>query len=263
MDAYEVLAAELASAKVNASVAAIVKREAGIADLADDDFRDVDPAQQPEPVEAQNAEDIAAEDAEKRAPNYERIEALTGGITEYIDSRDDIQFPQISRPNKDLPTFLDYVDDASGASFGLAHAYSRLRADSSYTAFRGDMVLTWVALRDNQKWLERAVCDWAATQALRWAQRVGAIPRGPDGWERKLAWQWPRMPEVDEGAYQRGVEAALRNGTLTYQELLGPAWREKFAELADELRYARELGIPLSVFETRAGAPIASKEDDQ
>jgi len=263
MDAYEVLGAELASAKVNAAIAAIVKREAGIADLTDDDFRDVDPAQPPEPVEAQTAEEIAAEEAAKQEPNYERIEALTGGITEYIDARDNIEFPNIARPNRDLPTFLDYVDDASGAPLGLAHAYSRMRADSSYTAFRGDMVLTWVALRDNQKWLERAVCDWAATQAIRWAERVGAIQRGPDGWQRRLAWQWPRMPEVDEGAYQRGVESALRNGTLTYQDLLGPAWRERFAQLSEELRVARDLGIPLSVFETRAGAPIKTQEETQ
>ena len=266
MDAYEVLSAELQSAKVNAAIAAIVAREVGTAELTDADLAEADPTVgEPAPVNADNGADIAGvlEAAENEtAPNYERIEALTGGLTEYIDARDKVEFPSISRPNRDLPTFLEYVTDASGAPYGLGHAYARLKADTSYTAFRGDLVMSWVSFRDNQKWLERNVADWAATQAIRWAIRTGRLPAGPTGWERRLAWQWPRMPEVDEGAYQRGIEAALRNGTMTYQELLGPAWREKFAQLAVELRTARELGIPLAVFETRAGAPVRSETQE-
>jgi len=69
---------------------------------------------------------------------------------------------------------------------------------------------------------------------------------------------------VDERAYQEGVAAALKNGVMTYQELIGPNWREKFAELAAELEVARELGIPLAALEMKSGGlASATRQEGQ
>jgi hypothetical protein len=63
------------------------------------------------------------------------------------------------------------------------------------------------------------------------------------------------MPEVDEGAAQTAIAQKLKNGTTTLSEIIGPAWKEKLDQLAIEIDYARSKNIPLSVFETKAGAP--------
>jgi len=249
MDAYEILSKEMQSAKVNASLASLVKREEAVSNYDDHRF---DP-DAPTVFDDPDAEEVKLPE-ESKARNYDRLEALTGGNTEYVDSRDSIEFPNINRPNVNLPAFLDYVTDASAMPYGMAHAYARMKADTSYTAFRGDMVMTWVSFKDNQKFIERNAADWAAVNAIRWAIRTGKLPEGPAGWERRLAWQWPRMPEVDEKAYQLGLSAAIKNGAVTYQDVLGPSWKERFAQLGEELEEARKHNIPLAAFETKAGA---------
>ena len=46
----------------------------------------------------------------------------------------------------------------------------------------------------------------------------------------------------------------LKNGELTFRELLGPGWKKRLENLAEECKYIRELGVPLNIFETVAGA---------
>jgi hypothetical protein len=95
---------------------------------------------------------------------------------------------------------------------GFAAAYTKLRADSSYTAFRGDMILTWVTFEFWQKWLERYVCDWTARNAIAWGMRRRNMPfkAPPEGWERRLSWDWPTMPEVDQLDYENAIAQALK-----------------------------------------------------
>lgn len=256
-DNYEMMAKELQSAKRNASIAALVKR--GAPDVNLDDQR-LDPSQT-QPADPATPDATANGDAlpEKLEPsNYDRLESLTGGLTEYLDPDDNVEFPDMGRPNVNMPAFIDFGTDMAGAAFGLAHAYARLRADTSYTAFRGDMVLTWVSMLDNQKFLERTAADWGATQAIRWAIATGQLPPPPEAiaatWPQALAWQWPRMPEVNEVDAQAALEKKLKNGATTFAEILGPAWRERFEQLAVEVAEARRLDLPLSIFESKAGA---------
>jgi len=258
LDLYEILGAELSSAKRAAVIAGFTKRSNAITDW---DASTAAPAYLPE-NSGKDASTTAAEGANSTTPsarNYERFENLSGGYWEYLDAGDEITFPDIPRPNVHLAEFLEAILGHAGASLGMARAYTILRADSSYTAFRGDMILTWVTYYALQKWLERSYADWVARKVLGWAQRKSAIPTLPAGWETSLSWKWPVMPHVDEAREAQAESQSLKNGTTDYSELLGPEWETKFKALSDQLQKARDLELPLSVFEQKSGGTAPSE----
>jgi capsid protein len=256
VDLYEILARELQSAKRAAAQYAYVKREHAVTDWdnpgAGAEFLPENAGKTAGEVEAEGANETVATGAK----NYERLEEFTGGYTDYLDPGDVVEIPDIKRPNVNLAEFLQAVHAFSGAALGVASAYTKLRADSSYTAFRGDMVMTWMTFKWWQKKMERMVCDWVAKKVLKWAMRKKEIDELTPGWEQKISWVWPRMPEVDQLAIQNAYTAALKNATADYAELIGPDWEEKMEGLAKQIEKARQLKLPLKIFETQAGVPL-------
>ena len=69
------------------------------------------------------------------------------------------------------------------------------------------------------------------------------------------------MPSVDEQKEQSALAQKLKNGQTTFRKLLGPAWREQLEQFSEEIAYARKLNLPLSIFETVAGAKADSSEE--
>lgn len=262
LDLYEMLARELQSAKKAASDYAHVKRK----DAVDDwDLPGSAPSLLPE-NSGKDAATVATETgggAAGPARNYENLEAFTGGYTDYGAPEDEIVIYDPKRPNVNMAGFVEAVLCHAGAAFGLARAYAMLRADTSYTAFRGDMIMTWQgAFYPLQKWLERAFADWVAVKALTWAQRTKRITALPEGWERSLSWQWPRMPEVDSAKQQNAIAQAVKNGTTDWTQLIGPDWKSHFDALAEQIEYAKAKGIPLSNMETKSGALHPAQPDE-
>ena len=263
-DLYEILGAELQSAKRAAMQYAYVKRSEAIQDFDDPlgatGFLPENDGQAQATVDAENAN----LDAATGARNYESLERHTGGLMDYIDSNDEVMFPDANRPNSSLAAFIEAVNGMSGQAMGLAMAYTRLRADKSFTAFRGDMIMTWVTFECWQKWLERNVADWIAVKVLNWAIRKGEIKAPGAGWERRISWAWPTMPEVKEIDAQKAIAEGLKNGTTDFADLLGPNWREILTGYGEQIDFVKALGLPLGVLETKAGAPAATEpqEDD-
>ena len=259
LDLYEILGAELGSAKRNAVIAGFTKRGNAVTEW---DATTQAPGFLPE-NSGKDATTTAAEGANGADPaarNYEHFENLSGGFWEYVDQGDEIVFPDIKRPNVQLAPFIEAVLCYAGASMGLARAYSLLRADSSYTSFRGDMILSWAsAFYPMQKWLERRYADWVARRVLAWAQRKGKVGKLPDRWERSLSWLWPTMPAVNELEEEKGRTEAIKNGTTDYSQILGPDWRKRFKSLADQLQVGRDLALPLAVFEQKSGGAAPSE----
>jgi capsid protein len=194
------------------------------------------------------------------AKNYENLELYTGGFTDYLDKDDRVEFPPVDRPNANLSAFMDAINGQSGSALGMAFAYTRMRADSSYTAVRGDMIMTWVTFRWLQKWLERTVCDWVAVRVLTWAQRKGLIKPLPEGWQTALSWMWPKMPEVNEGDAQKAIAEALKNGTTDYSEQLGPDWRKRLEGFSEMIDFIREKNMPLGILEGKSGGQAGVSE---
>jgi capsid protein len=262
LDLYEILSAELASAKRTAIVAGFAKRKDAVTDW---DNTTQTPGFLPE-NSGKDAATTAAEGANSTDPsarNYEKFENLSGGYFEYLDAGDEIEFPDIKRPNSQMAPFIEAVLGYAGASMGLARAYSLLRADSSYTSFRGDMILSWAsAFYPMQKWLERRYADWVAVKVLTWAQRKKIFKPLPAGWEKTISWLWPVMPAVNELEEEKGKAEALKNATTDYSRLWGPDWRTHMAALAVQLNFARDLQLPLSVFEQKSGGAAPSEKED-
>lgn len=258
LDLYEILSKELQSAKVAATLAGHTKRKDATTNW------DV-PGEQPEylPENAGKTEtEVNAESANSADPtahNYENFEAMTGGMWEYLDPDDEIEFAKIDRPNVHLAEFVEAVLGIAGTSQGLARAYTTLHADTSYTAFRGDMILTWATFIWQQKWLERTYADWVAQKALAWAQKKKDIAKLATGWKQKLSWQWPTMPHVDELKEEMATKQALKNATTDYAILLGPDWAKKMKAYGEQLEKALDLKLPLSVFETVSGGAARGK----
>lgn len=254
LDCYEMRSKELQSAKAVASMAITVEREEGVEDF--DDPR-LDPTNE-NPDDSAGASSTLPEN-NTELPNYDRLESLTGGNMEYLAKGDKMTLLDPKRPNLNMGEFIDQVTDSAGAAFGFAHAYARMKADTSYTAFRGDMVLTWVSLYVEQKDLEREFLDWVAVRAINWALKTGKIIIAPaPGWEKKISWHMPTMPFVDELKERQANATGLKNGEIDFSQILGPNWRETFDALAEQINYAREKGLPLSVFEQKSGGMAAA-----
>ena len=264
IDGYEMAGLEMQTAKNGASRYAVVTMPPDAPPAVDvpAGFDDDDDDENDEGGEGGEDEDAGEEGedgaaggtiaAHQRAGN---LEEWSGGLVDYAPNGTSVTFDPGNRPNANIPAFLDWSSDLAGHAFGVGHAYARLRADSSYTAFRGDMVLTWSSWTDNQQFLEDAFSDWVARRAIRWGMARGEVPAAaPRGWETGIAWQYPKMPSVDEQREVAATSGKLNNGLTTYRDILGPSWREQLTQFSEEIRLIRELGLPLSVLETVAGA---------
>lgn len=263
IDLYEILSSELMSSKRAAKQYAFVKRDNSVTDW---DTPTNGPEFLPE-NDGRTSADVALDGANQTthtARNYEKLETFTGGLTDYLDPKDAVEFPKLDHPNSGLAPFLEAVHGYSGSALGMARAYTLLRADSSYTSFRGDMIMTWVTFKWLQKHIERCAADWIAVKVLTWAQKKGELKKSlPQGWERSISWSWPVMPSVDEARESVAEAQKLKNGTIDYAELLGPDWESRFESISKQLDKARSLGLPLSVFEQKSGGAAPSEAVDE
>jgi capsid protein len=256
IDVYEMRAKELQSAKVAASMAGQIKRREPTGN-ADNPMFDPDYTGTDTPGTAPTASEEQTEPA-----NYENLETLTGGFMEYMHADDTFELFRIDRPNVNMNEFIAQVVQTAGTSLGMAKCYATLEASASYTAFRGEMVMTWVAFEFLQKWVERYIQDWTAIRAIRWAVQAGKCQAPAAGWESSISWTHPIMPAIDEAKEQDGLTKAMKNGQKDLTDLLGPNWKPKIDKLGEQLKYAREKGVPLSANETVAGAVIPDGSAD-
>ena len=160
------------------------------------------------------------------------------------------------RPNSNLPAYIDYLAGLCGGVKGMARVFSILKAQTSYTAFRGEQVMTEPSFDEARRDLERKVCDWAARCVIRRAAKLGLIkPALPDGWEYMLAWRWPKMREVSEKDAQEALSKKLANGVTSLTRELGPGEFEKImAERLYEKKMFDEAGLVYPGETTVSGA---------
>lgn len=195
------------------------------------------------------------------------LSKVSGGQLDYYEGVERIEWDPATRPSDRVVEFLEYATRLAGRAHGLNASYSSGRAEGSYTAFRGDLTMSWTTFRDNQQALEDAFSDWAARRVLGRAIALGlidaraedgaAVPP-PPGWERRIRWTYPRMPAVDEAKEEQAFLAALRNGTATLRDRLGPAWRDVIRQRAEEKKFCASLGLVLAQDETTPGSQPTS-----
>jgi len=254
-DIYEMLSAELQSAKVAAQNAAVVtvdpESESAFVRALQQTNRFTD-----EEIASLLYGDASEGTVGMLGQNHEQLDALTGGETGYANPGEDVKIHDHDRPAASIREFADWMQVSCGAVFGLGRSRSTGKAEASYTAFRGEELISWAAFAWEQKFLERRICDWIGQKALQTALKNGEVKGLPDGWEKKMVWQWPEMPEVDNLKAMNALRLAMKNGAKTLESVMGPGWRNKLTRYASQLEVARRLDVPLSVFETVSGSLV-------
>lgn len=136
------------------------------------------------------------------------------------------------RPNPNVEGFVKWLSGRSGAAVGLAKCYATLEAAASYTAFRGEQVMSWPTFEEWQKNLERDVCDWVVRKWAKWASRKGIIDESklPAGWARMIKWSWPTMREVDMKANAEAKKTLVENGMMLIEEVRPGEDPDEFVE---------------------------------
>ena len=257
-DIHEIAASETQAAKMNAQlVGQIYESEQNGVDTASipDAFKRVTDdagAEIPE-SEVDDTVEFSLEEMEAIGAHFDKMPP--GLKMELLDTK---------RPNSNMPAYLDWLLGQAAATMGMTRVYSTLKAETSYTAFRGEQCLAWPTFEEAQKNLERDVCDWAAVCAIRWAMANGGLDASlPDGWERRLSWSWPKAREVDEGTAVKATREKLQIGLTTYRRELGPDADKMLAEWASEVERFTALGIPHPAQQTVAGAVIEQNGGEQ
>ena len=264
IDSHEMLLLELLTAKVGASrYASIIEGpEAPVAipEGFEDEVEDEggDGGDSGGETGGETGDGDEDEDDDLRAEGLERF---TGGNMDYLPPGYSIQFDPATRPNSALEPFLNFTNDLAGVAHGLTHTIARGRADGSYSAFKGDLSLFNLTVKDLTQFIESAFSDRIAEKAIRWGMERGEVPKdAPDGWADLIAWTYAERACADEEKDQRALAQKFKNGLTTLRQELGPSWREPLTQLADEVAFARSLGLPLGMLETASGATTTAPE---
>lgn len=160
------------------------------------------------------------------------------------------------RPNQNLAEYLDFLSGLVGGSRGLTRVFATMKAQTSYTAFRGEQVMAEQTFKDDRKTLERTVCDWAVKCVVKRALAMGQLRAPlPPAWETMIAWQWPHMIEVSEKDAAEALNRRLKNGTTSLKREVGPGERERIiAEMAEEKALFEAAGLIYPAAESVSGA---------
>ena len=217
VDLHETVASEAQAAKLNAQmVGQILESES--ADVDDDDTPGFDDREIADATQAA-PETVKFTTKELKAIGAHFDKMPPGLKCELLDTK---------RPNLNIIAYVEHVTGVIGATRGLARVYATLKAQTSYTAFRGEQAISEQSFREGRKEMERNVCDPIARLVIARAVRLGLIEAElPEHWEEMLAWTWPKMIEVNEKDAQSALKMKLENGVTSLTRELGPGEMER------------------------------------
>ena len=261
LDMYEIVSAEIQCGKLNSKIFAQVIDTLGVGD-GTDGSEDVDAGATDSEAEPAEGETETSTTTEEVALDVTNFEANAGAQTLNMPYGFKMDLLDTKRPNKDMIQFVEWLNGGAAAVHGLARVYSGLKAETSYTAFRGEQTISWASIEEFQKELERGPLDWMGVHALRWGIATGQLAEGPAGWETKLAWQWPQMREVNEVDAQTAVSAKIKNYLATYQSLLGPNWKQILTQVAGEMEWFKDQGLVHPALQTVSGQVVTAGQNN-
>ena len=252
VDLHETVASEAQAAKLNAQmVGQILESESAEPDEGASGFddREVADATQAAP------ENVKFTTKELKAIGAHFDQMPPGLKCELLDTK---------RPNLNIIAYVEHVTGVIGATRGLARVYATLKAQTSYTAFRGEQAMSEQSFREARKEMERTVCDPIARLVIARAVRQGLIEAElPEHWEEMLAWTWPKMIEVNEKDAQSALKMKLENGITSLTRELGPGEMERIlAERKREKQLFDDAGLIYPGTVTAAGQIVDEGGDE-
>lgn len=208
--------------------------------------------------------DAAETDVEDDGFSLDHIEGA-GAVFDQLPDGYKMELLDTKRPNPNVEGFVKWLSGRSGAAVGLAKCYANMEATASYTAFRGEQVMSWPVFEEQQKDLERNVCDWALQKWFGWAARKGLLNgiRVPDGWTEYVSWAWPVMREVDVKRTAEAKKVQLENGLITLSEL-HPGDPDGFMlELKKDIERYHAIGLLHPMERATAGAAAVTTTEKE
>lgn len=190
-----------------------------------------------------------ATDDDDDLPIPRNLASITGGQNDVMEGVEKIEWDPAARPSERVVDFLEFSTRLAGRAHGLNSSYALGRADGSYSAARMDLCMSWIVFEDNQKFLESALADWVAVQVISRAIERKELAAGPEGWETRIRWSWPKPPSIDEQKEQNALTLKLKNGAAAPQEIFGPNWREILRLRAEFDAECKRLGLPPLAFQ--------------
>lgn len=249
-DCFEMRSKELQAAKISATFAGIIKNTSGTPDAI---------------LRASETLEEGVTTLQAPQANYEKFGSVEGGLIETMQKGDEFVPLNLDRPNLNAEAFYKTVNESAGASLGLSKAYSNMSAVNSYTAFRGDILLSWTQFFSLQKLLENKFLDWLAEKAILWAIDKNILAPSTDPlWTSSMNWNLPKMKALDELKTAKAKASLLKSGLTTFQKELGSSYKEILTAYSEEVKFCKGLGLDfLDIFESKAGALIETENNTE
>lgn len=157
-----------------------------------------------------------------------------------------------NRPSPNIQAWQDKVAEMGGQRFGLQSCLSHGSTNASYSAGQLELAISWRKIAEDQEMLERQLVEYA----------VDIICPDAEGYQVI----WPSMLEMDPEKHQKTLDAAIKGGRQSYQDQVGPAWREKLKQMKEVADYCHSIGLNPAALswlgETLAGNEKETTIDD-
>ena len=266
IDLEDVTKFEIQAAKKNAqTIATLTSPAPENVGLSADSGLDVNRTFVDEADEAETAAAIEEAAADIPALELDHIEGANV-IYDILPPDAKMELLDTKHPNANMSEFVRWIAGRVGWANGVGSVYATGKADASYTAFRGEQVMSWPAFEQEQHLLESKICDWALRRWYNWALRHGKIPgdlKLPNGWMRLVDWKWPSMREVNRVDTANADSLEMKNCTSSLREKLGADWKEQLLKLEEELAFCREHNIPHPALQTVSGQIITPETEKE
>ena len=258
IDLQDYLGFELASAKKNAQTLAVVNQ-------VNSDETETPTAFDTDGLDINNMTDEQierlVEEQEEEVPTM-TLDAIrnAGAIYQVMPENYKLELLDTKHPNVNSIEFVRWLANASGASFGLGSCFTQLKCDASYSAFKGEQLLSQPAFEECQHFLEQ-ILDWVFYRWSRWAVRTKRIEdRFPDNFLRNVSWEFPKMKDIDQVKEQNAISLKIRNNTSSLRDILGSDWQEKLLQISEEINFCREHNIPHPALQTVSGQVLTDND---
>lgn len=148
---------------------------------------------------------------------------------------------QMSHPNTNVQTMVDWLANRCAASMGLSKVFAT--GDAHDSDYKANKLFSWPAIEELQKDIEQ-ICDWVFYRFANWSVKKGISGAYlSDDFMDYVDWEWRRIDDISPVEHENGVRLALANNTTTYKEILGNNWKEKLEQTAYEHKWMSEHGI--------------------
>lgn len=168
-------------------------------------------------------------------------------------------------PNNNLVEFSKWLHGGVAFAVGLGEIHASGKADKSYSGAMAELLISSREFRDEFHELEVSVLDWVLSNWSRKAQADGLIADDahlPFDWRHTcVKWQQPPERTIDPVKEQNAINSGLRNGTILYRDKLGPDWKDKIRNFAEEVQFFKEHGLAHPSTQTVSGAEVKANEN--